>query len=128
MTFAISEALDGQLGVLIGAIITLLGTLNLVFLKGIKKDTGQVNDAVNHKEEGEPTLKQQVDSLKLDMFEIKQAVKLSKKASYDLKSQVDKIDSIIVTMMSYIIRRDDAEDVKELFERRKDGQTKKDNI
>lgn len=67
MTFAISEALDKQLVVLAVALVGLVELIKLRMLKGIKKDTTQVNNAVNHVEPGKKPLTQRVDKIEEDV-------------------------------------------------------------
>lgn len=113
MYFAISDALDSQLVILVGGLITLVGTANWLLLRSIRRDTRQVNDAVNHKADGEPTLKQQVDSVKGDMFDLKKDVKHTSK-------KIEKIDDVLVAMLSYLVRREDAKDLQNYLKREGD--------
>lgn len=94
--FAISEALDAQLVTLMGALIGLLGLANVYFLNKIKKDTGQVNTAVNHVEPGKKPLTQRVDRIEETLHTIQYDMDVAKKTAMDVSAQVvgnsEKID------------------------------------
>lgn len=94
--FAISEALDAQLVTLMGALIGLLGLANIYFLNKIKKDTGQVNTAVNHVEPGKKPLTQRVDRIEETLHTIQYDMDVAKKTTMDVSAQTadnsEKID------------------------------------
>lgn len=94
--FAISEALDAQLVTLMGALIGLLGLANIYFLNKIKKDTGQVNTAVNHVEPGKKPLTQRVDRIEETLHTIQYDMDVAKKTAMDVSAQTadnsEKID------------------------------------
>ena len=94
--FAISEALDAQLVAFMGALIGLLGLANIYFLNKIKKDTGQVNTAVNHVEPGKKTLTQRVDRIEETLHTIQYDMDVAKKTAIDVSAQTadnsEKID------------------------------------
>ena len=94
--FAISEALDAQLVAFMGALIGLLGLANIYFLNKIKKDTGQVNTAVNHVEPGKKTLTQRVDRIEETLHTIQYDMDVAKKTAIEVSAQTadnsEKID------------------------------------
>ena len=94
--FAISDALDAQLVTFLGALIGLIGLGNIYFLKTIKKDTGQVNSAVNHVEPGKKPLTQRVDRIEETLHTIQYDMDIAKKAAMDVSAQTadnsEKID------------------------------------
>jgi len=94
--FAISEALDAQLVAFMGTLIGLLGLANIYFLNKIKKDTGQVNTAVNHVEPGKKTLTQRVDRIEETLHTIQYDMDVAKKTAIDMSAQTadnsEKID------------------------------------
>lgn len=82
--FAISEVLDSQLTVLVGGLITLVGTVNFFLLRTIKKDTSQVNTAVNHIEPGKKRLTERVDRIEETLHTIQHNMYIAKGAAIEV--------------------------------------------
>lgn len=117
MTLAISDVLDSQLTVLVGGLIVLVGTANLFLLKNIKRDTAQVNRAVNHIEEGTPTLSDRVDAVNGTLEYTQAVLTVYKKETAEQFENVhkgqDELRGIIETV------KDDVAKIRESVDRRK---------
>ena len=117
MILAISDALDSQLVVLVGGLIVLVGSANFFILKNIKRDTSQTTRAVNHVEEGTPTLSDRVDAVNGTLEYTQAVLTVYKKETAEQFETVhrgqDELRGIIETV------KDDVEKIRESVDRRR---------
>ncbi len=88
---AISQVLDNQLVLLVGGLITLVGSANIFLLRAIKRDTTQVNNAVNHVEPGKKPLTQRVDRVEETLVVMQYEQGLAKTAAIEAKKTVESL-------------------------------------
>ena len=94
------QGIDSLLAPLVGTVVVLLGTINVWFLKKIKMDTMQVNNAVNHVPAGGVTLTQRVDRIESTLTVIQYDQTLAKKAAIETKNVVDGTNEAVEQLMA----------------------------
>ena len=88
--FAISQALDGQLILFLGSVIGLIGVVNAYILSRIKRETSQVNNAVNHVEPGKKTLTERVDRIEENLHVVQYDLDAVKKSMFEIMDSISK--------------------------------------
>jgi hypothetical protein len=117
MMLGISEALDGQLVLLVGVLIVLGTTANVFLSSRIKRDTGQVNKAVNHVAEGTPTLSDRVDAVNGTLEYTQAVLTVYKKDTAEQFENIHKSQDELRGMIEVV--KDDVAKIRESVDRRK---------
>lgn len=81
--------LEAQIAPIAAALLALLGTINIYFLKRIKQDTSQVNNAVNHVGIGKRPLTERVDRIEETLVEVQYDQQQAKSAAIATKKSVE---------------------------------------
>jgi len=110
------------------AVIVLLGTLNVFFLQKIKKDTGQVNNAVNHVGPNGKPLTERVDrieetlhTIQYDQDQAKQAAIAAKDLAAGLGTDITDTRQMVESLMSsHVKTRDKLDEIVKFLPKRKD--------
>lgn len=124
---AISDALDTQLVLLVGGLITLVGIANAILLKKLNIKTEQVNNAVNHVEPGKKPLTQRVDRIEETLHTIQYDMDVAKQTAMDVSEKtVDNADRIEETkgmveslLKSHVETKDKLEEILLVIPKRK---------
>ena len=98
------QGIDSLLAPLVGTVVVLLGTINVWFLKKIKMDTMQVNNAVNHVPAGGATLTQRVDRIESTLTVIQYDQTLAKDTAIETKQAADRTNGTIEQLMEAHVR------------------------
>lgn len=91
--------LESQIAPLIAALIVLLGTINVYFLKKIKQDTTQVNNAVNHVTPGGRTLTDRVDRIEETLVIVQYDQQQAKSAALEAKESIESTNDMIEKLL-----------------------------
>jgi len=85
------------------AFLTILTSANLLIQSKTKKDTGQINNAVNHVEEGSPTLTQRVDVMAQDLVVVKATALVADNKNTLRFDQLDETISVFGTTVDTLM-------------------------